>query len=113
MEHQDAKVLRRAAEIVDQGWCQKALARTADSGFLSADAARETPFHPQAGQWCLLGAVMLAHREVTGEMGAYAWSGAYSRAERVLGEGAVEWNNTPGRTADEVATLLRRAAEEA
>ena len=113
MEHQDAKVLRRAAEIVDQGWCQNALALTVDGKVLRGDT-QETFLHPQAGQWCLLGAIMLAYREVTGSMDGRGWCDVYLRVNgHVRGASAIAWNNAPGRTADEVAALMRRVAEEA
>ena len=92
------KVLRRAAEIVDQGWTQGCEAR---------DAFRnQVPFNdPAAVRWCLGGAVNLAALEA-----GLKHSRPIFTALMKVDYSPSMWNDAPGRTADEVAGLLRRAA---
>lgn len=105
----EAKVLRRTAEIVEQGWCQHALAKRADGGGLSLsgspgstldDYAERLVRHPEAGQWCAVGARRLACIELD----APRYTGAIAVGS------IVAFNNALGRTAEEVAAVLREAA---
>ena len=97
----DAKVLRRAAEIVDQGWCQDFLALDEHENAVDVQS-------PRAVRWCALGASILAGKQ----MGSDGWR-AFHEASRTTptGDRLTIWNNAPGRTADEVATYLRSVAD--
>jgi hypothetical protein len=96
-----AKVLRRAAELVEQGWT---------SGHSARDEQGQPCFYydPRAVRWCMDGAVRLAAKT----LGANAYS-SLRALWRTLGGLHAPWNDTPGRTADEVADVLRQAAEHA
>lgn len=98
-----AKVLRRAAEIVEQGFCQGHLAVNTEGRYVDE-------LSPTATAWCALGAMCLAAHQVTGsrsnDLGA--WSALNALVQPTL---IHEWNNAPERTADEVAQALRDAAE--
>lgn len=106
----DAKVLRRAAELIDQGHCKSALARTVEGGMIVAPVVpdRKSGFsdyraivcHPEAAQWCMGGAVLRASYEHDVD-GFSLWQHHVD----------VAWNNAAGRTADEVAAALRAAAD--
>lgn len=116
--HMDAKVLRRAAELVDQGHCQWYPAL--DEHGLSC-----SPIEPEAAAWCLTGAIERAAYELLGtnprvdrERPDYrvnerlfrAVGGALRDVKPEAWPGP-EWNNAEGRTADEVATVLRAMAD--
>ena len=117
------KVLLRAAELVEQGWCQHVGAQR---------AGHSVPWNAaDVDQVCLTTAVARAVGEITGEPIGESVNEAglvafvqhpllVASAERLYacypewtdGMAPIRWNNTPGRTADEVAALLRRAAQE-
>jgi hypothetical protein len=89
-----AKVLRRAAELIDQGWIQGALAKDEQGHTVDCDDSSAT-------RWCLVGALIRARYEI----------GA-NRTPILPGLNS-DWNDKRGRTADEVAAALRRAADHA
>lgn len=100
----DAKVLRRAAEIVETPgqWCQGALARDALDLRVEAN-------DPRAAKWCLVGAIKKAQCDVLGPDG---WEAGFPEAAIDIADGYQGiWNDKPGRTADEVAAALREAAD--
>ena len=111
------KVLMRAAELVDQGWCQDVAARCA-----GLPVRWNTP---EVDQVCLSTALGRAVHDVTGEwpettVEGFAWGGPLEATARAMvrvcpewrdGGAPIRWNNAHGRTAEEVAGLLRRAAE--
>ena len=100
MSAMDAKVLRRAAEIVEQGWCQGALARDERGVGVGLNS-------PRAAAWCAVGAFKLAMHELgCARIPCRSWDSA----EAACGGSAVRFNNAPERTADEVAAALREAA---
>lgn len=113
--HMDAKVLRRAAELVEQGHCKHALAVSSQTVF----SARCSPLSDKAVAWCVSGAEQRARYEVTGAPGSregFMEERLRESLNRVLGFPAnsafvIEWNNAPERTADEVAAALRAAAD--
>ena len=102
--HMDAKVLRRAGELVEQGWCRFYLAMT------GTGICFEGPTSPKAVQWCARGAIQRAAHELD-------VADESDRVEDLAGEnyggafGLAHWNNDPERTADEVAAALREAAD--
>lgn len=112
------KVLRRAAELVEQGWCQH-------NGALRQGVRVEWNA-AEVDAVCLTTAIARADHEVTGAWPAIV-AGAYDsvatkaagqalrrcRPDWTEGGDPIRWNNTPGRTADEVVALLRCAAEHA
>lgn len=115
-----AMVYRRAAEIVERGWCQGEIAKRADGTPLPACRSAEwhkwverVPWdewvewrewavrHPEAGQWCAAGARVLACLElnVSPDIGV----GVHYDIDG--------FNDAPGRTASEVAAMFREAAD--
>jgi hypothetical protein len=96
----DAKVLRRAAELVAQGWCQGHYAEDAEgTGVGSAS--------PNAVKWCLQGAV---HRAAS-ELGVGpSLRRSFAVARSIDSWDAPAWNDAKGRTADEVESALYAAA---
>ena len=109
--------------MVDRGWCQNAPA---------VDAVGESvnPLYVGARAWCLTGAIERAYVEQHhGPLlteSAVKTPERYRRGEDVLAQigwlvapvflrrgiplDAPDWNNYPGRTASEVAALLREMA---
>lgn len=102
----DAKVLRRAAEIVEMGWLR--------GGFAVDESGRACPCEsPRAARWCILGARIRAMHELdipftTEGYGKEALQAVV--AERG-GLSAMIWNDSLARTAEEVAAALRAAAD--
>lgn len=85
-----ADVLERAAELLERdGWCQRQL-------------------HHCDGSRCVRGAIIDAALEVgEGSLPPSEWLRRHLGAKRSL----PEWNDDPGRTADEVIAKLREAAK--
>lgn len=109
-----AKVLRRAAEIVEQGWCQGSKAR-------DCLGRQVHPLSPVATQWCEAGAVHVAMAERGFRFGAQAADGWWwSDLTKHVDAAGLSWplnnvlgalyNDVPGRTAGEVAAHLRAGA---
>ena len=93
------EVLAKAADIVEQGWCQHQL-------------------EDSHGNHCALGALIKASEAEVNSLACLsdpAYLGAYRAALRELGGDdwrkvdLVSWNNTPGRTPEEVSSTLRNA----
>ena len=79
------EILAEAARLVERGWCQ--------------GTYRDTD-----GRVCLVGAL----NEASGRPCTYldeAWNAVCLE----IPQGPSDWNDTPGRTAEEVATALRNA----
>ena len=117
-EQQAERDLVAAAEVVDRGWCQGTLAKDRHgAGVMSCD--------PDAVAWCANGAV---YRAVEGPAGIVLMSNeALARADAALellaqrvdfvGQHSLDpldpatvvarWNDAAGRTAAEVAAMLR------
>lgn len=104
------RLFTKAAQVVEAGyWSQGEYARDRD-GYLDFSDS------PSAVSWTAAGVVMLEakKRKLDGRALFWAW-------ERLTGAlvdlapdfvGSVNlYNNTPGRTKEEIAKLLRRAAE--
>lgn len=106
------KVLARAAELIEQGWCQGHSAMTADG--LSCRA-----FSPYAVRWCEAGAMLRAAVELFPELPCdpvgrnIASHVVVEMMQQKYGHGhggwGVPYNDAPGRTAEEVAAHLRGA----
>lgn len=103
------KTLRRAAELVETGWCQGAYGRRdgrmlkqCDSRLRLADAV------------CAQGAIHVA-AELELDAGVRACNLAATEVEATLRlpwESSLPlWQDQPGRTADEVAAALRATAD--
>lgn len=97
----DGKILRRAAELVEQGHCKNFLAATGDGLGLF------DPLLPQAERWCMGGAIIKATAEITGETDYISACDVWKRHMTFK---LVYWNNAPERTSDEVAHGLRKLA---
>lgn len=121
------KVLLRAAEIVEAGWCQYRYTMPAGTGLGDVLTPNLIGIgRAQAGvdRFCLMGALAKATMEIKGLdnkdatamsiFGEHEMEGAVDRLDRrIMGRGQgllAPWNDTPGRTADEVAALLRAEA---
>ncbi len=89
-------VLREAAETLELvGWCQ---------GILTNDR----------GQYCAAGAIRRAVNEGNYQNEGAAVTACVSAVETLeaeVGQTIVDWNDTPGRTSDEVIAAMRYAAE--
>lgn len=98
-----AEVLRAAASLVESGWCQKAMATDASGRPVPED-------DDTASCFCALGAVIRAADYDSGVyMAALDRFCEFIYAE--TGHFAVSrWNDTPGRTAEDVAARLRECA---
>jgi hypothetical protein len=88
------KVWRRAAELVDQGWCQGSMARDQYGDNIDV-------LSPRAVQWCYMGAVAKAVHE---QIGSYVLSPLAMTLRTV-------WNDDDGRTAEQVSRRLRTEAD--
>jgi hypothetical protein len=87
-----AKILYDAADLIDaNGWCQG-------------------EYRSEGGCYCITGALV----EVIG-LGSFSeWSEAALAVEREIDEPHLPaWNDTEGRTVDQVTTALRNAARTA
>ncbi len=94
------EVLIRGKERLERGWCQGASARDASGN-------KSDPESPNAASFCVFGA--MHERE-----GPYASDRARELIRRVLGaklgDGAIAiYNDTPGRTKEEVLALVDKA----
>lgn len=99
------KILRRARELVERGWCQGAYARGAEGQVVDK-------YGPAARSFCVLGAVDRASERYHYE--------ARDVALRVLGTVMKEltgartpgyYNDAYGRTQEDIVTLLKKAEE--
>lgn len=101
MKFTEKDVLLKAASIVEEGWCQRTVHR---------DARGHTTALPErAVTSCAIGAVIRAVGQLGGDPTLYLE--ARERLMAQVGDDIGKWNDTPGRTAHEVAEAMRRAAE--
>jgi hypothetical protein len=110
-EPAESLILRRAAGLVQQGWCQRAEARKRDG---SACAC----IHPEAVRFCLLGSVWKAQLEYIRQHGGdncLCWvaSNLQWYAKDLAGKRPGSWNDHPKRTKQQVIDALLRAAAKA
>ena len=99
MSAEVSAVLRRAAALVRQGWCQGRYAESA--------TGRRVAINSQAAvAWCLDGAV-IHELEALGCDGYGVWTAINKYGN------TVQFNDAENRTAEEVAALLERAARDA
>ena len=102
-----SKILLDAAELVECGWLQGTLAA-------SLNGCPVPAADPRACRWCIIGAIEAAataggverHPVLTLVWDRLSGVGSSSTAAADL----AEWNDMPGRTAAEVAALLRSVA---
>lgn len=108
----DKKIVLRAAELIDQGFCKYTQAK-------NAQGQRVSPCAEAAASWCIAGAIVRAEKEITGELAEplYAWGAIESGMpkssiwQHMMLEGReAYWNNQNERTADEVSDYLRDLA---
>ena len=106
-EHDWQNVLREAASIVEEGWCQGALHLNKDG----VECYRE-----DAVQSCATGALHRASDQLSDE--TYAYDALYKlqrylRSSPGMGEWITIalWNDHPDRTATEVAETMRQTAK--
>lgn len=105
-----AQILRAAAEIVERpgAWTQGAPAR-------DDDGVDVDPPNPLAVCWCMTGAITLAAGESSRDsidLALIALSGTMPSDGYTDPSFVVQhWNDLPGRTEQEVAQRLRRAAD--
>ena len=94
------KIYREAADLVEKGWTQGALARDQYGVEVPCDS-------PTAVCWCLSGALDLASWEVR----VNHWMKLTSYFK--LYEAISVWNDRPDRTQEEVVKLLKDTAKRA
>jgi hypothetical protein len=109
------EVLREAAALIEQGWCQKYAARDAFGNETLINDGDDV-------EWCALGAIDCAADRLTSEIADEFQIGnrlqlvksaetRLCKVVKVEGIGAiVQWNDARDRTAEEVAAALREAA---
>jgi hypothetical protein len=93
------EILAKAADLVEQGWCQEHLTERDAAG--------------QVVALCIGGALLVAdgadrNNPVTHH---FSWAGqeALAACEAEAGDFVPHYNDAPGRTLEEVATLCRNA----
>ena len=99
-----AEILRAAAELVERpgAWTQGELARCESGQADHFDA-------PSAACWCAMGAVFhVAQKSCIWDSTVDARAALLRQIQPI--ESIAGWNDAPGRTAAEVACLMRRAA---
>ena len=101
-EHDWRDVLLKAASIVEQGWCQGALYRT--NGVHNTLVVQE-----DAEQSCAVGAISRALFHLNGDHELLIATHRNLQKHLLFSEIAT-WNDSPGRTAAEVAEAMRQAA---
>lgn len=99
--NQTVEVLKRTRELVAQGWCQEAFAKTKHGQPCAWS-------EPEAGQFCISGAVRRAAYS-QGRGNRYELWKRAGDAIRLIVPDFVSWNDEPGRTQQEVLDLLDRA----
>ena len=106
MEHDYRDVLRKAASYVEQGWCQNSFTDRVGNDYESL-----TEFEGST-RWCLLGAIKQSAYDMYGpnEKAETEASLAEMQVRKTIAVPQV-WNDSRGRTADEVAEALRQAAD--
>lgn len=108
----EKKILKRAAAIVDKGWCQWGLFQYS-GGLVSSSLYPRDEGGEQIVGACALGAIYLAAAEmdVAGTRGAKgAMNRAIHRATVAVGEPLHLWNDDPLRTKNEVVYALGTTA---
>jgi hypothetical protein len=99
----DEQLLVRARELVEQGWCQSALAE-------DQHGRQVEPWSGGACRWSPLGALLRAWYERGGN-GIDAFGAAYLALALATGGRVAEWNAARWRTKRHVASALARALE--
>jgi hypothetical protein len=104
---QPPDLLTGARRLIQQGWTQHADARAADDTPVS-------PWNPTATSWSLLGALVASLEQLAAYLGEPAAISDLARAciklSDILDADSLEqWNDAPGRTADEVIDALGSA----
>ena len=96
-----AELYNKAADMIESGWTQHALARTVEGN-------RCNPESPQAVCWCLVGAIDVVS---IGKLGA----GHQNHFLNYLGlDGLISsWNDQLNRSQEDVVKLLRDTAKRA
>ena len=101
-------VLREAASIVEEGWCQGALHLNKDG---------EECYREDAVQSCATGAIQRALDHLADGIGPGAVHIVVYRLQKILlgrlqiNTNIPKWNDHPDRTAAEVAETMRQAAK--
>lgn len=94
-----AEILRKAAELP---WLQFDMARDANNGFAAW-------WEKNAVRWCAFGAICKSGGAPSCSMDA---ARAISALEVVIDGPIPQWNDTPGRTHEEVRAAMLKAAEQ-
>lgn len=88
----------KAYELLDspEKWIQNLAACAADGTSCDSD-------EPVAARWCLFGAINRCYQAEA----LVEYNERWTRLRDRLGCGPITWNDTPGRTYDEVITVLK------
>jgi hypothetical protein len=100
---EDVQLLERAAELVADGWCQRALAQ-------DRDGRQVEPWSESARSWSPLGALLTAWYEGRG-VSRDAFKAAYASLALATGGRLEEWNAARWRTERHVCAAFFRAQE--
>lgn len=111
MEHDYRDVLLKAATIVEERWCQNTL--VSEDGRVCAAGAIATAAEELTGDPVLVPLDLFApgwrlYLDTRHQLGKYL--GTPNVEDPATEDGIVRWNDAPGRTSDEVAEALRKAA---
>lgn len=119
-------VLRAAAAKVRIGWSKGASARDRYGSVVtlyvngSSETGRTSP-NPAAGWFSAYGAIVMAQYELRATLGPADWDMVFTRAREATGavhggtnyvHPLIQFNESEGRTAEEVAELLEACADE-
>jgi hypothetical protein len=99
----DERLLIRAAELAERGWCRDALAR-------DRDGRQVEPWTVGACRWSPLGALLRAWYEWGGE-GIDPFVAAYISLALATGGRVAEWSAAPWRTQRHVVRAFAHARE--
>lgn len=94
------RVLLIAAELVRKGWVQCSMSK-------DAQGLNVPSTHPDAVCWCALGAI---NRAATGTRDEESGESAVRLLQNQVKSSIMVWNDTPGRTAEQVAKAMEVAS---
>lgn len=96
--HTLRKLFHEVEALIRHGWCQGTSARNKEGTPVFAH-------HPDACQWCLSGAISKAAAAYPIPIEADAVQALSAVTKRAI----ISWNDTPGRTVEEVLQVIQKA----
>lgn len=98
-----AEILRAARAKIEQGWCQRCVARDSQGYRIYVGNMMEASRNPAAVSWCAQGAVFAAGGDINGP--------ELPILGQAVGSCIGIWNDRPRRTKEEVLAAFDRAIE--